>query len=179
MVHVRHGCALLLLGHVLVACASAPPGAERAGPPATQVVIVRHAEKGADDANDPDLSEAGHRRAHALLAAIRAAGVTSPVAALYATPYRRTRQTLTPAASELTLPVTVVDADAAALAHAIRTQHAGEVVVVVGHSNTVPKLIAALGGPPLPDLAVDAFGDLFVLTLHGPRAELTHRRFGD
>jgi hypothetical protein len=49
-------------------------------------------------------------------------------------------------------------------------------VLVVGHSNTVPQIIRAAGGLDLPDLAEDAFEDLFVLTAfgRGRRATLVH-----
>lgn len=38
------------------------------------------------------------------------------------------------------------------------------VVLVVGHSNTIPAVIAALGGPRLPDICDATYSDLFVLT---------------
>ncbi len=59
-------------------------------------------------------------------------------------------------------------------------RHAGSVVLVVGHSNTVPSIIAALGGPKLADLCDSAYSNLFVLVLGEPGgARLIRSRFGD
>jgi hypothetical protein len=57
---------------------------------------------------------------------------------------------------------------------AIRSLPAGEVALVIGHSNTVPEIIAGLGGPSLPMLASTEFDNLFVQA--GQR--LTHLRYG-
>jgi hypothetical protein len=40
-------------------------------------------------------------------------------------------------------------ADAGALAATLKSSHARDVVLVVGHSNTMPSVIKALGGPPV------------------------------
>jgi len=140
----------------LAACASAPV--------VTQVVIVRHAEKADDGTRDPALSDRGQARAGALAAVLRDAGV----GAVYATQFQRTQATVAPLAAQAGVRVEVVDAgQSEALAATIRARHLGQVVLVAAHSNTVPRLIAALGGPTLADLAEGAFDDLFVVTLAG------------
>ncbi len=55
--------------------------------------------------------------------------------------------------------------DAAALAAAILSDHAGETVVVAGHSNTVDDIIEALGGPALGDIPEDQFDNMFIVTV--------------
>ena len=67
----------------------------------TTFIIVRHAEK-ADMRNDPDLSADGKARAEELRRALS----DVPVDAIYATPYRRTRQTVSPLAAEKQIVVT-------------------------------------------------------------------------
>jgi phosphohistidine phosphatase SixA len=133
------------------------------------VFVLRHAEKGGGDAQDPELSEAGAARADQLARLLGAAGVTH----LFASEYRRTRYTLAPLAAALGLEVVAAPArDVGALAARITDLPAGSVVVVCGHSNTVPKLVDALvrrGGSTSdearPDLAESAFDRLFHLTL--------------
>ena len=107
-------------------------------------VVVRHAEKASDTARDPELSDAGHARARALAAALRDA----PLVAAWSTGYLRTRQTAAPAAQAHGLETQSYDAalPAAELARRLREANAGGTVLVVGHSNTVPGIVAALCG---------------------------------
>lgn len=125
------------------------------------VVVVRHGEKAADDARDPSLSSAGAARAQVL--ASRLAGL--PLAAAYATPFRRTQLSAAPAASAAGIEVTVrefasrnPDEDALALREQLLRDHRGEAVLVVGHSNTVPAIVEALSGSeaePMPETEFD------------------------
>jgi broad specificity phosphatase PhoE len=131
------------------------------------VVLVRHAEKGAEPASDPPLTAAGQDRAAALAAALQGAGIGSVIV----TPYRRTMDTAAPFAESAGLtPLTAVgtgglEAHLEAVAEAVHERPAGEAVLVVGHSNTIPGIIAALGGPQLPDLCEGEHANLFVLIL--------------
>ena len=141
----------------------APAPAVAAAP--TLVLLVRHAEK-AGPTGDVPLSPAGVARAESLAAALADARVT----AIVVTPTVRTRATARPLAAargltpeEVALGATV-DAHAAAVAAAVR-RHSGGVVLVVGHSNTVPAIVAALGGPRLPELCDGEYSNLFVLSL--------------
>jgi len=52
-------------------------------------------------------------------------------------------------------------------------RHAGRVVVVVGHSNTVPAIVAALGGPRMADLCDAAYATMFVVGPASPRVATT------
>jgi hypothetical protein len=66
----------------------------------------------------------------------------------------------------------------AAVAKAV--QQAKGVVLVVGHSNTVPAIIKALGGPSLPDICDATYSHLFTLTpgVDAQPATLVVARFG-
>lgn len=118
---------------------------------AQMVIVVRHAERadaGAIDsgmtaaAPDPELSAAGKARAQALAAMLKDAGVT----AIYTTEFRRTKDTAAPLADALKITSEVVSSrDQAALIAKIKA-HTKGAVLVVGHSNTVPAIIKALGG---------------------------------
>jgi phosphohistidine phosphatase SixA len=61
-----------------------------------------------------------------------------------------------------------VAAHAAAVAAAVRAAGPDAVVLVVGHSNTVPKIVEALGGPPRPDLCDTQYATMTIVRLDGP-----------
>jgi broad specificity phosphatase PhoE len=129
------------------------------------VILVRHGEKAATPADDPALSAAGMQRARDLAVALADAHVTNVIT----TQFLRTQATARPLDESLHLTPVIVPAAADARAHAeavaarARSTPAGSVVLIVGHSNTVPAIIAALGGPRLPDLCDTEYATLFVL----------------
>src|SRR5437763_10652388 len=78
---------------LLLLCASGA-GVAQTGPitptaGATTIVLVRHAEKSTDDPKAPSISPIGEVRAKALAALLSDAAITD----IYATQYKRTRQT--------------------------------------------------------------------------------------
>jgi len=141
---------------------------ERAGTaePLTTVFLVRHAEKGTPPPNDPDnppLSNTGRQRAKELAQVLGDVGVK----AIFASQFVRTQQTAQPLATMLGIPVQKPAIAPQELANRIRADYAGQVVLVTGHSNTVPKVIEALGGGTMPDIEDAEFDNLYVVTIHG------------
>ncbi|MBI3789961.1 MAG: histidine phosphatase family protein [Gemmatimonadetes bacterium] len=141
---------------------------------------MRHAEKAAQPADDPPLTPAGVARANALAAALADAGVRS----ILTTQLLRTRETGRPLAAKLGIAPQVVGVTRAAREHAravadaVREQPAGA-VLVVGHSNTVPLIIEALGGPKLPDICDAAYANLYVVQLHADgKVSLARTEYG-
>lgn len=124
------------------------------------VILVRHAERAVEPQGDPALTPAGEQRAQALAQAL--AGLR--VDAIVTTQHRRTRDTAAPLAKALGIQPLVVDAKAGhvqAVADAVRAQTG--TVLVLGHSNTVTAVLAALGGPKLPELCETSFHHVFLL----------------
>jgi phosphohistidine phosphatase SixA len=143
--------------------------------PGPIVYVVRHAEAAEDGSRDPELSRAGVARAGALRAALAGAGIGS----IYATPYRRTQMTGEPLARELGIDVTTYDpGDAAALVRKILETSPGGNVLVVGHSNTVPQIVEALGGPRVPDLAHAEHDPIFVVRKSAKGTTVAVLRYG-
>ena len=134
---IRIVASALLLA-LLTACASLR------APPTTTFVIVRHAEKVADDSRDPALTAEGRARAQRLATAL----ATAPLVAVYATGFQRTQQTAAPTAQAHALPVTTYDAEmpVAEFAALLLRNHRRGHVLVVAHSNTAPDIAAALCG---------------------------------
>jgi broad specificity phosphatase PhoE len=127
---------------LIAACASRGGGERDRTTGETHFVLVRHAEKARDDPKDPSLSDAGQVRAVRLADAL----ANAPLTAVYASAYRRTQSTATPSAARRAIAVTTYDASrpAAEFAAELRRIHRNGTVLVVGHSNTVPALAAAL-----------------------------------
>ena len=90
----------------------------------------------------------------------------SGIAAIYATQYKRTQQTVKPLAEQLGLPISRVEAKKTSeLVEQIRARPAGQTIFIAGHNNTVPEIIAALGGPSLPIIPESEFDNLYILTI--------------
>lgn len=126
---------------------------------ATRVILVRHAEK-ENAGRDPKLSEAGRQRAARLAKWL--AGV--PIDAVIATRYERTQATAAPTAAAKQLEIQVLPS-VADVEREIHEKWKGHTVLYVGHSNTVPELIGALGIPDPPRLGDGDYDDLFIVTL--------------
>lgn len=139
--------------------------------PITTVMLVRHAERTAGDA----LTSEGQVRAQVLVHVAGAADLDE----IYVTEFQRTQQTAAPLATAVNLtPVQMAANDWQAVADDILINHRGDRVMVVGHSNTVPRIIEALGGPSMGDLNENEFDNLFVLVRCGHLVRLIELHYG-
>lgn len=126
----------------------------------TTVYLVRHAEKAAEPANDPALTVAGEARAFILMHEL----ADKNVAAIYTSQFTRTKATAKPLAQQIGITPIEIN-DAAQIAESILSNNRGQTVLVVGHSNTVPKIIEILGGNPMNTIPETEFDNMYVLTL--------------
>ena len=136
------------------------------------VILSRHAEKAATPTKDPPLTEAGKKRADLLASMLADSGVD----AIYVTEFQRTQQTAAPLSERVHVKPTVVS-DTHQIIEAIRARKNG-VVVVVGHSNTLPEIIAGLGGPTV-KITDPEYKNLFVLTVGESQSSLLRLHYGD
>ncbi|MEP7156252.1 MAG: phosphoglycerate mutase family protein [Betaproteobacteria bacterium] len=152
---------LLMVVAMLVACTEVQyAGAQQ------MVYVVRHGEK-LDDSKDPVLSPAGEARAARLAGLLAASGVKT----IYTTQYRRTVLLAAPLARKLDITPNIVPAaDTAALVRKIKSHGPDDIVLVVGHSNTVPEILKALGHPGDVKIEETEFDNLFVLVPKTPGA---------
>jgi len=167
---------LLLVGGVCTfsnSAAGQDPAREITPQQPTSVLFVRHAETAAD-ANaprNPELSERGLARAHALADLLMHAGVTH----IFASEYQRTQSTVKVLAERIGVEVVVVPAGQMYRQISdLKKLPAGSVALVCGHSNTVPAMVFGMAGEiaDLKDkvgreqvLAHDAYNRLFLVTL--------------
>jgi phosphohistidine phosphatase SixA len=148
---------------------------------AQTVVIVRHAEK-ADSSADPVLSVEGLSRAASLAELFEDAAPTL----ILTSPLKRTMQTAKPTSDGAGVPIQTVSFDGETEGHVsrtvafVRSATADSVVLIVGHSNTVPQIAAALGDPspqPVDECDFDRVTTL-VLGPSGNAPVVSHSRYG-
>ena len=133
----------------------------------TTVIFVRHAEKALEPADDPGLSPAGQRRVAELTRQLKDADVVAGIDVVYSTPYRRTEETARPIAEALDLPINSYDAgDTEEVMERILKEHKGKIILVVGHSNTVPQLMYDMGASKkVPEIQENEYDNIYIVSV--------------
>jgi broad specificity phosphatase PhoE len=133
----------------------------------TTIIVIRHAEQVQDGSKDPPLAPAGEARAAALARMFGDTRLPGHIDAIYVAPEQRCRGTAAPLATRLGVtPSVVADHDARALARRVVREHAGGRILVVGHSDTVPAMVAALSGVRnVPAIGSDDYGTMYIVTV--------------
>lgn len=126
------------------------------------IFVSRHADRYGTEP-DPDLTPAGKRQAEALSRLLADANVTH----IYTTELSRTRQTAAPTARHAKVkPVVIPQAEFNELIRRVRaTLRPGESTLIVGHRQTVPRIVAALAGKKIEPLGPSEYGRLIAITL--------------
>jgi len=134
----------------------------------TTIVLVRHAEKQVGAISDAPLSPEGEIRATRLTLMLGDSEEFGRISRIYVTDTRRTQQTAAGVAQRLGLKPEVIQGktDSAELARRALRENRGHRALIVGHSNTVPEIVAALARiqnvPPMGD---DEFDTIYVVTV--------------
>jgi broad specificity phosphatase PhoE len=134
----------------------------------TTVIVIRHGEKDLSvSVTDPPLSPAGEARAALLARMFGDANGIGRVDAIYVSPALRNRLTAAPLAERLGISATVAPGDdPQALARRALREHAGGRVLIVGHSDTVPRIVAALSGEPkIPEIGEQEYGTMYIIAV--------------
>ena len=133
----------------------------------TTIIFFRHAEQTSHDEADPPLSEAGQRRVAELTRQLVDADVVAGIDAIYSTPYVRSLETARPIADQLDLPINSYAADdTEEILDTILKNHKGKIILVIGHSNTLPVLIANLGASKkVPAIAQNEFDNIYIISI--------------
>src|ERR1051326_8560186 len=127
---------------------------------ARTIFLVRHAEK-ASAAADAPLSAEGQKRAECLAATLKDAGIKQ----IYVTDVLRTQQTAAPLAKALKIKPTILPAkDPNALIKNLAYTGGGN-ILVVGHSDTIPFVIARLQGGTVGPIGENEYDRMFVMTI--------------
>ena len=149
-----------------------------AGP--AMVVLVRHADIAGPSGTNPHLSPAGTQRANELARFVKAlTALGGAVGGLFASEFRRTQETLQPLSTAAGVPVTVINASQVANLVTSILAVVGGIVVVAGHSDTVPDIIHGLGVSGALSISESQFNRLFLVTGAGTgTAQLVELRYG-
>jgi broad specificity phosphatase PhoE len=134
----------------------------------TTIVLVRHAEKQVGAISDAPLSPQGEVRASRLGMMFGDNEPFGRIRKIYVTNTRRTQQTAAGVAQRLGLTPEVVDAkvDSQELARRVLRENRGGRALVVGHSNTVPEIVAALARVnDVPPIGEEEFDTIYVVTV--------------
>ena len=160
---VLSGCLLLMLAACMTPARDAVGQMPGVSPSGVRYVVVRHAEKGNDDPKDPALTEAGLLRAQRLADSL----ADDPVVAVYSTAYRRTRDTAGPTALRHGLEVTAYDAreEVESFTQGLRQRYPAGMVLIVGHSNTVPGIVASLCDCEVASIDEDEYDHRFIVAI--------------
>ena len=155
-------------GSILVVCVAAATVWAWATAGSTTVIVIRHAEKDLTvSATEPPLDTAGAARAALLANMFGDAKHLGHLDAIYVSPALRNRQTAAPLAARLGLTPTIAPADdTAGLVRRVLREHAGGRVLIVGHSDTVPKIVAALSGNAnVPEIGDREYGTMYIVSV--------------
>ena len=151
---MKHLC---LVASILLLCVVTAANA------APVVFIVRHAEKASAGGNDPDLSFQGQKRADALAQILKDSQITS----IFVTEFKRTQETAAPTATTSHVsPIVIPAKDLRPLVEKLRALDGN--ALVVGHGNTVPDLLKALGIATPVSIPEDDYTEIFAATLSDP-----------
>ena len=147
---MKHLALILSIPLLLVSYANAAP----------VVFIVRHAEKTSTGGKDPDLSVEGQKRADALAHILKDSQITS----VFVTEFKRTQETAAPTARAAQVTPTVVPANnVGALVEKLRALNGN--ALVVGHGNTIPVLLKALGIATPVSIPEDDYTEIFAVSV--------------
>lgn len=134
----------------------------------TTIVLIRHAEKQVGAIPDAPLAPPGETRAARLVHMFGDSADFGRVQKIYVTDTRRTQQTAAGVAQQLGLTPEIVagKGDTRSFARRLLKENRGGRALVVGHSNTVPELVAALSGQSdVPAMSDEEFDTLYVVTV--------------
>ncbi len=128
----------------------------------TTFILVRHAEKANDGTNNPGLTAEGTDRANRLSVLLAKADI----GAIYSTPFKRTRNTVSPLASLKGLDVEEYNPRGREFINSMYEKYKGKTIVVSGHSNTTPVVAnILLGNKQFENLSESEYDKIFVVTI--------------
>ncbi|MFZ1528134.1 MAG: phosphoglycerate mutase family protein [Ferruginibacter sp.] len=138
--------------------------------------VVRHAERQDNSANSP-LSAAGLARAQVLKDTLKSISISR----IFASTFLRTQQTAQPTATDKNLQLTIYDPDTTAGLITRLKKIKGSRVLVTGHSDNVPVIVAGLSNQTVPAIGSNDFDNFYIIKIRyffGARRWLWQQTYG-
>jgi phosphohistidine phosphatase SixA len=162
---------LLFIQHSLFA--QVPEGLSKK----STIYLVRHAEK--KSGSDPVLTDDGNARAGALLQLLK----DKKIHHIYVTQFKRTQMTGDSLRLQMGIDTIQYKADTTGedLYNKIITHNEpGKALLIIGHSNTVPKLVKKLGVVDFDakDIPDNEFDNLYIITYKKGKAVVKKMKYG-
>ena len=142
----------------------------------TTIILIRHAEKATDGTEDPDLKPEGVARAERIAQMLKDARID----AIYATDFKRTRQTVQPLATAKQLEIQRYEPFKNDEIEAMLARHNGGTIIVCGHTNNIPWTANLLTGKDdLKDYEETEYGIFLIVTVvdKGTKAKVTRLNY--
>ncbi|MGG9960993.1 SixA phosphatase family protein [Ferruginibacter sp. SUN106] len=142
-----------------------------------KIYLVRHAEK--KSGSDPVLTEEGNTRAGALLQVLKGKKIHH----IYVTQFKRTQMTGDSLRLQMGIDTIQYKADTTGqdlYKMILANNEAGKSLLIIGHSNTVPKLIKKLGviNFDAKDIPDNEFDNLYLITYKKGKAVVKKMKYG-
>jgi 2,3-bisphosphoglycerate-dependent phosphoglycerate mutase len=142
-----------------------------------QFIIIRHAEKDISLAgaqmmqSDPPLNAMGMARANSLIDKLK----KYPIQKIYSTNFKRTMSTALPIANAKGLNIETYDPrNLKAFATTLKSNDHPATILIVGHSNTSPRLVNLLiGQEDFKDLDESNYYTYWIVTTNGKKTKAT------
>lgn len=143
----------------------------------TKVFIVRHAEK--ETGNDPVLTAAGNKRAGDLVRALQNDGIQK----IYVSQFRRSQMTADSLRLQTGIDAVHYIADTLCdelISSIMEHRDFGKTILIIAHSNTIPKIIRKLGvlDYPQDNIPDNEYGNLFLVTYKNEKAKVKKLIYG-
>lgn len=136
--------------------------------PSYDLYLVRHGEKASGP--NPALTQCGQLRAGYLANQLKDKNILS----VYSTDYQRTQLTARPLAEELGLPIESYNPrELTEFATFLKQRR--ETALIVGHSNTTPKLATILSNQSFDKLPESEFDQLFMVRINGEKVTVEQK----
>ena len=140
-----------------------------------KIYIVRHAEKTAEPANDPLLTNKGKQRAETLKDILKG----KKIKAIFSTERTRTKETAKPLSQLINVPIQIYGNDTLA-AFVQKVISLKKNALIIGHSNTSITMISSLNLPhTITFIPEDDYDNMFIIkTQKGKAVKITETTYG-